>query len=445
MATLETPTVLSARRTFPWLSEFARQQIREYAPTVLTELAVMGCQILVYKLAAHYLGNIGFSEYALVRRTVTLMMPIPILGLSIGLPRYISYSKGRNDSEAADRYYGGTLWCAGFGAAICFVLINSFSGVFGYLFFGSRNYAILSFPMSLMILGLCAHTVACGYFRGHMQLNRANALQFINLACLPILAFVFAHGSLRTLLLVIGSFWIAISTIALCFTPLGAIAKSGTKEIRQLLKYGIQRIPGDFILGAIFTLPATFIAHLQGVREAGFVAFGISVVSMIGGIFAPASLVLLPKATLLLAEGARKKLWIHLRPILTTTAVASVMMSALIWWLVPNLIRLYLGPGFETVVPIVRFLVLGALPYSLYLILRNLVDAYHEHGVTAVILSVGLLVLIVGGYVGRGLSDATLGILSAFLLTQVVIAALSGIECYRILSDTNNQRWSCRR
>jgi O-antigen/teichoic acid export membrane protein len=214
---------------------------------------------------------------------------------------------------------------------------------------------------------------------------------------------------------------------------LHAIQRSSWKEITELLRYGIQRVPGDFILMALFTLPATIVAHVSGVQEAGFVAFGISVVSMIGAIFSPVGLVLLPKATSMLAEGASENLREHLRLIIRMTVVTAVTIILAVWLGIPSLVRVFLGFNFEQVVPVVRILVLGALPYSFYLVVRNLVDAYHDYGVTAAILGAGLAVFLLGFYAGRPFGLGARMILYDFVFVQVVIALLSGLECRRIL------------
>src|SRR5215471_10068178 len=97
MATVDTPKATLLRSVVPWLTDARLEQIKEYAPTLITEFVVMFSQILLYKLAAYYLGRTGFSEYALARRTVSLLFPIPVLGLAVGLPRYLGFTNGRGD------------------------------------------------------------------------------------------------------------------------------------------------------------------------------------------------------------------------------------------------------------------------------------------------------------------------------------------------------------
>jgi O-antigen/teichoic acid export membrane protein len=433
MATLETPKSILVRTRIPWFTDSNWKQVKEYSPTFLTEFVVMASQILLYKLAAHYLGKTGFSEYALARRTVSLLFPIPVLGMAVGLPRYIGATNGRGDRDGAARYFGATLWCVAGAAFICLTLINLFSKPFSYVFFGSNTYSYLALPLSVMILGQCLHTVVCGYFRGHMMLGRANALQIVNLALVPVGSFLVFGQSLPKLLIAIGALSTLISSVGLLFTPVWAIAENNWKETKELFRYGVQRVPGDFILVGLFTLPATFAAHLKGIEEAGFVAFGISAVSIIGAVFAPVGLVLLPKATIMLAEGARQELREHLQAMVRITFVLSVAIIMTIWIWMPGLIHLYLGASFGQVVPIARLLILGALPYSVYLVLRNIVDAYHEYGITAAILFCGLLTFLVGSYLSKRTSFGIDVILGSFVLAMTVIAILSNLECRKIL------------
>ena len=80
-------------------------------------------------------------------------------------------------------------------------------------------------------------------------------------------------------------------TIALVLRSSGRVADgfSGTGEAaRALLWYGVPRVPGEFALGALFTLPVTLAAHRAGAAQAGFVGLCISLLSMAGSLFAAA-------------------------------------------------------------------------------------------------------------------------------------------------------------
>jgi O-antigen/teichoic acid export membrane protein len=437
MGTIEIPkpSVASAEASgrFAWITENLGGHIREYGGTFATEFAVLACQLLTYKLAAHFLGKTGFSEYAVARRTISILYPVVLLGLGVGLPRYIADATGRGDEGLRARYFGATLWCVGLSALVCVVLLNSFPGRLAYLFFGSREYTSLILPLSLVVAGSALHAIVYSYFRGILNMRAANLLQFLSLGLVPLAVFTFYSQSVQALLTALGILTIVVAGLALPFTPLRAAAKNNRGQAKELLRFGIQRVPGDFILMALLALPVTFVAHLKGVQEAGFVAFGISVVSVIGSVFAPVGLVLLPKAATMFAEGSSKELREHLRTLLRFTFAVSVVMILAIWMWAPGIIRLYLGVGFEQVVPIVRLLVVGALPYSLYLVVRNLVDAYHRDGVIAAILFGGLAVFLVGCWIAKHFNGGGEAILGVFVLALSTLAVLSSWECRRIL------------
>lgn len=435
MATIETPKLTAIRGMLPWVSDAAWTQFKEYAPTLLTELAVMISQILAYKLAAHFLGRQGFSEYSLSRRTVTLIIPLVVIGLTVGLPRYLGFSNSRNDHQRANQYYGATLLLVGGTSLLCVLLINSFANTFAYLFFGDPSYGFLAFPLSVMILGLSLHTIVCSYYRGIMQLNRANLIQIVNLGIVPIAAFFLLGGSVRGVLLTLGLAWGAVACLGLVLTPFASISGTNLQVTKEILRYGIQRVPGDFIFMALFALPSTFTAHLSGVQSAGFVAFGMTVLSTIAAVFSPLGLVLLPKATGMLAGGSRRELRKHMGFILRGTIAASVLISLAVWAWIPNLIQLYLGQDFDQIVRIVRILIFGAIPLSVYLVLRTLVDAYHEYAVTGAILLGSFATFLIGCYLGKRLHLGTNAILISLVSALLLQAALSSFECRRILRD----------
>src|SRR5712692_7974903 len=114
MATFELQKVFTPRGFLGWFSRDARDQVWEYAPTFATEFALMACQMFAFKLAAHLFGKQGFSEYALVRRVISTVYPICLLGLSVALPRYIAMASKSGDPGLDKRFYGATLWCVGF-------------------------------------------------------------------------------------------------------------------------------------------------------------------------------------------------------------------------------------------------------------------------------------------------------------------------------------------
>jgi len=417
----------------PWVGAVTSDQAREYLPTIATEFAVIVAQIVAFKLAAHYLGPEGFSEYAVARRAASLISALPLLGLAVGLPRYIAYSNGRGDSQATVRYYGAALRCVGIAMILCLIVLNGLRSQVAFLIFGNKAYAGLILPVSLMVLGLALHGIVYSYFRGHLAMMRANLLQVVNLAVVPIVCFATLHQSTRTLVLSLGSAWFLVAFVALWFTPVGGVTARTQDETRELLRYGIQRLPGEFALMAMLSLPVIFVAHRSGVQQAGFVAFGISVLSMIGAFFTPIGLILLPKASALLADGRKRELRVHVALLIRVSLAVAGAATVLVWFLARPFVVLYLGSGFEDAGTLLRVIVLGAVPYALFTVLRNLIDAFHRDAVTAVIAISGLAVFILGAWLGKGYLPAGEEVLIAFLVGLGTLGFAAWFECGRIL------------
>ena len=268
MATTDTPKlsapIARGNAPFLWITENLGSHVREYGGTFATEFTVLACQLLVYKLAAHFLGKTGFSEYAVARRTISLVYPIPLLGVAVALPRYVAHAIGGGNGTRRGRYFGAALWCMGFGVLASTLLMNLFSGTFAYIFFAGRGYANLVLPLGILLIGLVLHTLVYSYLRGCLAMRRANLLQLVNFGVVPLVAFAIFNGSVRSVLATLGVLTTLVACVALAFTPIRQVAENVFPEAKELLRYGVQRVPGDFVHMALFTLPVTFVAHFSG-------------------------------------------------------------------------------------------------------------------------------------------------------------------------------------
>jgi O-antigen/teichoic acid export membrane protein len=435
MPALETEnTPVVGRWKFLSIDEAALQQGREYASTFLTEFAVMASQILVYKLAAHYLGKQGFSEYSVARRTNSLTYPIVLLGLGVALPRYIGHTRRTGKMDPGPMYYGAALRCVLCALTVAAMLMNALPKKFAFVFFGDATYSPLVFPLTLMMTGLTVHTVIYGYFRGQLAMDRANLLQFMNFGIAPIVAFLLFHRDLRSTLLGLGLLFTLVAGVALFFTPWKQVVFAAGKDVKELLRYGLQRLPADFGQLALLTLPAIFVTHFQGIREGGFVAFSISVLTMMGAVFAPIGIVLLPKASQMLADNRYEELRSHVRRISWATGIVAVGMTLALEAFARPLIRLYLGSGYEEVASLIQLLGLGIVPDAAYCSLRSLIDAHHAGAMNTLNNGIALAAFL--------LCSATAMVLRipnfipiALLLSLIILGCLTAFETRSILRN----------
>lgn len=363
--------------------------------TFITEFSVLVSGILVYKLAASLFGNMGFSEYALSRRAVSFIQPALLLGLGVGIPRYIAYSA--NDKIKSDSYFLAGFLVLLVASAAFFILFNLNSKTVSFLIFGSNGYAFLVYPISLMLFGLVLHALTYSYFRGHMMMIKANILQIINMGVIPLIVF-YISDTVSALLYYTGMLWIIVSCIFL-FLVFRKIRVSFSKlfeRTEELFIYGIQRVPGDFGLAGLLSLPAFFTSHIGSVKEAGYVSFGVSLLNMIGAAFAPIGIILLPKASQLIASKSWDILERYTKNILKISVFLTASGVILFEVFAKDILALYLGKELSDIVFIVRILIISAVGYNIYIATRSIIDAIYVKAINTrnIILSLSLFVVV---------------------------------------------------
>jgi len=97
---------------------------RDYIITFIAEFIIRGMGILVYKFAATFLGKEGFSQYALSRRKISFILPLLLMGLGVGIPRYIAFSHSSKNHKNPDGYFiSGIIVISSITSVIIFLLL----------------------------------------------------------------------------------------------------------------------------------------------------------------------------------------------------------------------------------------------------------------------------------------------------------------------------------
>ena len=406
---------------------------KDFITTFITQFVVLVTGVLVYKLAIIFLGKEGFSEYALSRRAISFIQPALLMGLSVGMPRYIAQAQASPNTKTPDTYFLSGLSMLSFFALIFAITLNLLKDYFAFLLFGSSNYAYLIFPISLMLLGLSLHTSCYSYFRGHMQMLRANFLTMVNSAIIPFIVF-FVGKSTAQILMLTGVTWLLTSSFLL-FLILRNInweREDGLTSSKELLLYGIQRVPGDFGMAALLGLPAFFTAHIAGIKEAGFVAFGVSLLSMTGAAFAPIGLVLLPKASQLIVDKDFKLLKHYTSKLLKVTVLLTVIGVIFFEAFADEIISLYLGENISDMVLIARIVIIGSLAYTAYVSMRSMIDAYYVKAVNTVNILFSLLLFSLPAVILIFLASDYIYVVICFTVAIFVLGILTLFEIRKV-------------
>ncbi len=253
--------------------------------------------------------------------------------------------------------------------------------------FGASGYEGYIRIISLLAESTICSSLVFAYYRGNGKFVQANILIAFSQGIVP-LAALFFIGSVKPALEVTaaGTFLVALF-FSVPAVKLALTCPKGIKlipSLKELLRYGLARVPGDISMAAILALPVFLTANLFGIKQAGFVAFGVSMVSMVRAVFQPVGLITLPKLSSILSEGRNDEARTILQKTIKYTAIISFAVTIALFLSAKYVVHYWLGPQFDEATGIVRLAMLAAVPNALFVALRSSVDAANVKAVNAV-------------------------------------------------------------
>lgn len=402
---------------------------RDYATTFFTELLVLSSGLIVYRLVAQQQGPIAFAAYALARRTLTLILPLCVVGLDVALARYVAFAD-KTTPAIARSYLSGALIVGGAATALTSAVILAAPVAIAELLFGGPELADVIRSMPVLLTGAFLHVVAYADLRGHNRIGAANALMALNHAVTPLVAFGLFSGPVARSLVLMGLGWIVCSAFVLAFQRLSA--RDVRPAAAELLSFGVRRLPGDLVQLLLFALPALIFAHIADLREAGIVALGITAIGLVGSSLTPVSFVLLPHAVGLMARGAVTELRSHLQRIVRVMLPLLVAGTVIVEVFAESLLAAYLGPEYASGAATLRILMLAAVPYGVYVMLKSVIDARHVTAVNARNMGAAFA-LFAALAIPSALTGARLGVLGAYVVAICLLGVLTVFEVRRAL------------
>jgi len=394
----------------------------QFAWTMVTELLVTIAGILVLKFAAALLGPLGFGEYSLSRRAVGMLYLPLVMGLGVAAPRYIAITRAGVMTGYTESAFATATLTAGLLPPLTIILLLNIAPSFAAtILFGSGALAHMVPPASIALAGIALHSMVYAVYRGRSEMRFANVLQSIDLAIIPVMAFLISSNNAAAVLTTTGVSWLIVSGIALLHVLYRERADwRGLATMRQhlgvLLRFGLPRVPGEFALVGLFAIPSLLAVRAHGVIEAGQFSAALSVLTMAAGTFAPVGLVVLPRASAQVATGDLAGLRHLVLRILGGGILLAATGVAIGEILIPPFIRWYFGEAFLPAVPYFRAVLLGAIPYAVYILMRSILDALDVRAVNSRNLIVTLCVAVILCLVNRSLLWMSGSIVASLIL-----------------------------
>jgi len=408
---------------------------RDYVTTFVTEILVIASWLVAFRLVAIQYGAGAFGEYALSRRAFSLLSPLVVVGLDVAIARYVAYAVSRR-SRTVGGYAGTALVVMALTVGVTSIILRLIPGPVAFLLFGAATYASLVTPLPVMLTGSCMHVVSYGFLRGRSQIQRANLLMALNQAAVPVAAVYLGHD-VHTMLLLMGAGWMMVSVVFLVMTRPSIVGFRN--DARELLRFGLPRVPGDFLQLLLFALPGILVAHIIDVKTAGIVAFGVAALGMVGTGLAPVSFVLLPAVSGMFARGWNEQVRERVTEIIRIAVPVLVVGVVVLELFAKPVVADYLGGQFASGADVLRVMIVGALPWGLYVTLKSVVDARYVMPVNAINQAIAFVTFVVLAGASRFFTTAYEPILISFVVALYVLGALTLFEVLRIVNRATDR------
>lgn len=406
--------------------------------TFVAQMLVLVSFLFIYGIVAQYYGPAGVGEYSLVKKTVGFLQLVLLLGLEIGLPRYIAMSA---QAKRGGYFAVGTFVATAL--TLVFILFaNIYSGFFAELIFGSVDYKQLIVPLSFFLAGINFTALVYCYLQGRQLFNQFNILQLVNIAVVPIVALSIFRNSLADAILAAGVAMIAVALVFSVYSFRDLMAARKGLDIKclskELMAYSAGRLAGDFILACIWYLSPMFIVHFASVASAGYLSVGQSLAIAIGSLATPLGMVLLPKVSNLIAGERQEMIKDNFGFFVAAVIQCSIFVCTQLILFSDLILRFWLGSEFVPATGIVRISIFAAGFYLFYTSTRSIIDAVKTRPVNTQNLFISFLVfMVVGGTIPLfpGMFNPVATVNVAFALSLICLGVLTYISLRKIYPD----------
>ena len=401
----------------------------DFIVTFLNGLIVIGGVFILNGLIARIHGLELLGEFLLIKRTLSAVVGILLIGMNVGLPNYLSRNFQRSFGDIS---------------FILFIIVTiplTVILIISILWFDITGFYSEHFWIYIIFsLGISAQFITYALYRGYMNMIGANIFQLLGTAIIPIIIFTFVIDLYEGFSW-IGSCVLIVMIFAFIIRNKGInIHEINFEQSKKIIIYGLERIPSfvaQFILLAGIPL---FLAQTVNFESVAYFISSLSLVRLSLIIVNPIGMVLLPRISNKIASGAMDDVANFLNIFLKAGIVFSVIGTTYFYINAPLILTFWLGEVSETGITILRLTILALPFYTFSGLTRSPIDAVSEKGYNSLIYGLAAVVLITIIFIGKTLGfDLLTTALVSFLISHIVAGLLGAFFIQRFY---HNKLWN---
>ena len=389
------------------------------------QFGVMILALLINKLISHYLQPSEFAIFSIANKTASVLAFLMLLGLGIAVPRYIASVRAKKDIKSeANTFYTASILMVVAIIVVSLVVVAS-KDTLARLVFGDINRSDLIIPTLLFAIGITISSFVYAYFRGIDKFKQYSmlqiAFQIVNLAIV-----VYAGSHLASQLTMRGLTIMTLSIIAIfyivhtTYKSIPVIKERIAHTSKGLLAYCLPRVPGEVFLFSFTVLPLVIINSRFGLHSTAAFATSVTLTSIVTPLFQFVGTALLPYVSKNLAIGETDGIQSKVKKLRIIYLSIAVLSAIFIWLFTDLIITLLFNKTYVQFSDVVRIVYLSVIPYSLYLLLRNPLDAISKIPFNTFNLGVSLGALVIAVATLKDAYQCAFAFVGAYLILGVL-------------------------
>ncbi|WP_281336378.1 lipopolysaccharide biosynthesis protein [Flavobacterium eburneipallidum] len=338
----------------------------------------------------------GFATYNLLKRLGSFIVFPLLLGVGIGIPRYISFlKKSKNDtSQGLEYLFAGLIIFLITFVAFLFLLFLFPELIFSSFKTSSSNTILLI--VALFVFGQGVFVIISSFFRGKIQFGRSSLLNVLVLSLLPT-AIVFFSDTIFDYFLYYSILTIVVLVSIIIFNIyINPISYKRTKfKVKQLAHYGAPRVIADAILFSLDFIPIYIVSIFISLEESGYLSLSFMFFKLASVSFDLIGTLILPVYGKGFKNESSDVFIKKVNMLLLVSGGLALLASVLGYLLVPYLIITFFS-SLSNAILASQYIFIAFPFYVVFTILKNVLDIISHKAYNSLIQ--------IGGFIAMGLT-----------------------------------------
>ncbi len=396
------------------LNKLDKNLFKDFALTLISFTFVGFGNMLIYYLLPIFLSTTDSEIFAVFKKTSSLLLVFLIGGMAVAIPKFVL----ENSKEKSSLYLLVGFFFSVSLTIIALIIFLIFPEYFGLILIGKSLVFKDIFCLFAIIFSGVVNGTIYSYFRGIYIVNEANLLVIIISLLQILLIFIskdiFIYIMLNALSSIIVSVMFLLSFTDFYYQSRKLITKDFL-GFKRIIIYGFLRVPGDFSLEGLNSLPVLITSATYGIALGGQMAYAMTIFGLILAVMSPVNFIMLPKVSLALnvdkdfnmVKKIVKQSFIIIFPLIFIAGFVIFFLSEFIAIAIfhskqPIILSVY-----------IKFICIAVLPFSVYTMLRSIIDAGYTYPLNSFNCIVSLIVF---GCIQFVLKDYEYGLLISVIL-----------------------------